>query len=451
MGGLRVKQLWRAAGGPAFVLYLVAVAASLIRVADQPSLDVRIAGTEVSLVPADLAFAALLAVVVVRLARGRLPAGPGRGVLLAAAAFGAWLGLSALPNGATAIVATGRLLELGILAVATAVLVERREQLWLLVGTLLLVTVAAVGVAFVGFLGDPGGRQASFLGEHDLAALSSMSLGVGLAAAYARGRLDRLALAVVVVGALGVTLGAALASVLGVYLLAGAIAVVAAVRGALHRRPVVITLIVLACVTAGTAAIRSGELGFLQVLTRQEEERPGQYAASWSQRLIYAYIGLRVFEDNPVGGTGWYPLLPADEFAEYLPDARSRFPDQPARYFPPTDRTFIPQQTPDQVLYELGLVGAVLFLLLAGVAVRSAWRTARDWPRGPDDLPAYVPAAWTSALAGTLAGSALFGGTPIGAIFWLTIGAVAATAALVPVTAAAGETAETRRLAGAAP
>jgi O-Antigen ligase len=449
MGGLRVKQLWRAAGGPAFALYLVAVVASLVPVADQPSLGVEIAGTEVSLVPADLAFAALAAVVVVRLARGQVPAGPARGVLLAAAAFGAWVGLSALPNGATAIVATGRLLELGILALATAVLVDRRERLWLLVGTLFAVTVVAVAVAVAGFLGNPG-RQRSFVGEHDLAALSSMSLAVGLSAAYARERLERLTLAAVVVGALGVTLGAALASLLGVYLMAVAVAAVAAARGSLRLRAALVTLVALGCITAGTLAIRSGELGFLQVLAQRDEEEPGEFAASWSQRLIYAYVGLRVFQDNPVTGTGWYPLLPPEEFEQYLPDARSRFDNQPVRYFPSADRTFIPQQTPDQVLYELGLVGAALLLLLAVAMVRAAWRTGRHWPRGPDDLAAYVPAAWTASLAGVLAGSALFGGTPIAAIFWLTIGAVAATAALAPVTAAMPETAEGRRLAGAA-
>ena len=37
MGGLRVRELWRAAGGYAVALYLVAVAASLFRVADQPA------------------------------------------------------------------------------------------------------------------------------------------------------------------------------------------------------------------------------------------------------------------------------------------------------------------------------------------------------------------------------------------------------------------------------
>jgi hypothetical protein len=450
MGGLRVKQSWRAAGGPAFALYLIAVVASLVRVADQPALDLEVGGTEVSLVPADLALAALAGVVVVELLQGRVPRGPARGVLLAAAGFGAWMGLTALPNGGTAIVATGRLLELGVLTLATALLVDRRERLWLLVGVLFAVTVVAVAVAVVGFLGDPG-RQRSFLGEHDLAALSSMALAVGLAAAYARQRLERLSLTAVVVGALGVTLGAAFASLLGVYLMAAAIAAVAAVRGSLRLRAALVTLVALGCITAGTLANRSGELGFLQVLAQQGEDEPGEFSASWSQRLIYAYVGLRVFADNPVAGTGWYPLLPPEEFAEYLPDARSRFDDEPARYFPSADTTFTPQQTPDQVLYELGLVGAALLLLLAAAMVRTAWRTARHWPRGPDDLPAYLPAAWTASLAGVLAGSALFGGTPIAAIFWLTIGAVAATAALVPATAVVRETAEQRRLAGAAP
>jgi O-Antigen ligase len=430
MGHLRVKELWRAAGGPAFALYLVAVAASLFRVADQPSVEVGVGSTDVSVVPADLAFAALAAVAIAELVRGRLPRGPTRTVLIAAAAFATWLGLSALPNGGTAIVAAGRLLALGVLALATAVLVRRMEHLWLLVGTLLVMTLVAVVVAVAGFLTDPGRRQGAFMGEHDLAALASVSLAVGLAFVFADGRLRRLSLAILVVGAVGVILGAALASLLGVFLLAGAIVAVAAVRGRVSRHALVVTAVVLAATTAGTVAMRSNELGFLAVLAQQEEDEPGEFAASWSQRLVYAYVGLRVFADHPLVGTGWHPLLPPKEFARYLADARERFDDQPARYFPPADSPYIPQQTPDQVLYELGLVGVALLLVLAAVVVRTAWRTSRAWPRGPDEAAAYLPAAWTASLLGVLAGAALFGGTPIAGIFWLTIGTVAAAAAL---------------------
>jgi len=436
MAGLRVKELWRAAGGAAFLLYLVAVAAGLVKVVDQPSLDVGVAGTTVALVPADLLLAAVGVVALVRLARGRA----GRlahALPLAALLFAAWLFATALPNGSEAVVAAGRLLELGVLALATIVLVERPLQLWLLVGTLAAMATAAVGIAFIGFLGDPGARQASFLGEHDLAALSTMVATVGLAAVAARDRRDRLAWAACVVGAVGITLGAALAGVLGLYLAAAAILVVAAVRRSLHRRAVVAALVMVVAVTAGTLAIRSGDLGFLQVLAGREERQPGEFAASWSQRLIYVYVGARVFEDNAIAGTGWYPLLPPSAFAGYLHDARARFPDQPPGYFPDPGRDYIPQQTLDQVLYELGLVGAVLFLALAVAVARTAWRRAvrRPWREG--DTAAYVPIAWSASLAGVLAGAALFGGTPIATIFWLTLGTVAAAAHLGGAGAAA--------------
>jgi O-antigen ligase len=174
--------------------------------------------------------------------------------------------------------------------------------------------------------------------------------------------------------------------------------------------------------TAGTLALRQGDLGFLQSWFGPPPETPGEYAASWSQRLIYTYVGGRVFLDRPVLGTGWHGELPPETFAEYLPDARERFSDQPPHYFPPADRGFIPQQTYDQVLFELGLVGAALFALLGVVAVRRAAAAARR----RDTDAAYLPPAWLASLAGVLAGAALFGGSPLTAVFWLTLGVVAA-------------------------
>jgi hypothetical protein len=450
MAGPLQQRLLRPASEPSSLLLVVAVAASLARVADQPSLDLDVAGTDVSLVPADLAFAALAAAVALRLVRRRGFARPTRWIVAAAAAFATWLMLSALANGAGAIVAAGRLVELGVLGLGVVVLVTSREQLWLLVATLVAGTAIAVAVGLVGFVSDPGARQGSFLGEHDLAALSSLSLSLGLAALYARHDFGRPALVAGIAGALGIVLGAALASLLGLYLAALAVVGVAAVRRSVTARALLVTVLVVGAVTAGTLAQRSGELGFLRFLAQEEEERPGEFAASWSQRLIFAYVGLRVFEDNPVVGSGWYPNLPPSEYARFLPDARERFSDQPARYFPPADGEFIPQQTPDQVLYELGLVGAVLFLLVVGATIRSAARTARAWPREDDELLGYLPAAWTGAIAGALAGGALFGGTPLAALFWLTLGTVAATASLAPRAEPAGDAAAEPTLAKAA-
>jgi O-antigen ligase len=138
--------------------------------------------------------------------------------------------------------------------------------------------------------------------------------------------------------------------------------------------------------------------------------------------LIYAYVGGRVFLDRPVLGTGWQGELPPDDFAQYVPDARERFPDQPPHYFPPTDEAFIPQQTYDQVLFQLGLVGIVIFLALGLLAARRAAEATHR--RDPDG--AYVPGSWLGSIAGALTGAALFGGSPLTAVFWLALGVAAA-------------------------
>ena len=149
---------------------------------------------------------------------------------------------------------------------------------------------------------------------------------------------------------------------------------------------------VAAVATAGTLALRHGELGFLQSWFGPPPERPGEYAASWSQRLIYTYIGGRVFLDQPCSAPAGTASCRRRTSRSYLPDARERFPDQPPHYFPPHDGDFIPQQTYDQVLFELGLVGGAFFRVL--LAVLAVARAAR-WPRGAAGADAaYVPAAW---------------------------------------------------------
>ena len=85
------------------------------------------------------------------------------------------------------------------------------------------------------------------------------------------------------------------------------------------------------------------------------------------------------------------------------------------------------------MLYELGILGAALFVALGVLTVRTAWRVGRLWPAGGiDEIVAPLPLAWTGSLIGAIAGAALFGGIPITAIFWLTIGLVALAPSLVP-------------------
>jgi O-antigen ligase len=421
MPGLLPRALGRSAGDLSFWVFLVTVVLCLFRARDLPSVAFDVVGTELELTPADLALAATAVLALARLrARRRVPAPALR---LAALAFAGLLLASSLPNGADAVVAAAKLLELGALALGAVAFVTGRDRLQALLVVLVGFAAVAAGWGLVGFLTADRGRQASFMGEHDLAALATMVFAVGLARLHARrGWPGPLALVGIAGGVTGIVLGAALASLLGLYLATAAILVVALRRRELGWTAGAVTVAVAAVATAGTLALRQGDLGFLQSWFGPPAETPGEYAASWSQRLIYTYVGGRVFLDRPVLGTGWHGELPPETFAEYVPDARERFSDQPPHYFPPTDRGFIPQQTYDQVLFELGLVGAALFALLGVVAVRRAAAAVRR----RDTDAAYLPPAWLASLAGVLAGAALFGGSPLTAVFWLTLGVVAA-------------------------
>ena len=442
MADPRGEPHWRSAVDVPLIVLATATVLSLIRSIDQPSFSLDVAGSEVTFVLADTALALLAAICVQRLlGRGSLPR-PALALTVAAVAFSAWLFVSSAANGADAVVAAAKLLEYGVLALGFVLFVRRRLQLWLLVAVLVAFTVVAVGYGLLAFFDAPfvesrfpTRRQPSFLGEHDLAALSTMTLAVGLAALFTPAhRLGRLPLVAGIAGAVGVVLGAALAGLLGLYLAAGAIVVVALTRGAATKRAVGLTAAATAGITIGVVALRSGDVGaFLRSLgIGERQDDPFGNAASWNERLIDAYVGGRIFLENPVIGTGWHGLLPPDEYVQFIDDARARFPDQPASYFP-SEHGFIPQQTYDQVLYELGIVGALLFVVLAFVTVRAAARVARTWPRDdPDEPAAYLPAAWVGALAGGLSGAALFGGIPLAAIFWLTIGATALAQSLAP-------------------
>jgi hypothetical protein len=399
----------------------------MMRAVDQPSADVSIFGTELAVVPADVAVAALGALAVARLlGSGALPR-PAWAMTAAAATFSAWLFLSSAANGVDAVIGAAKVLEYGIIALGAVLFIRRRGQLWTLVGLLVVLTVIAVVVAGVDLVESGLRRQGSFLGPHDFTALSTMSLVVGIIALYVAAP-RRLALVAGIAGGLGVALSAALAGLLGLYLAAAAIVALAAVRGVVTRRAVALTGAVLVAVTAGVFVFRIGDFGI-----GYEDDDAGVTGGSWRQRVIYVYIGGRVFLDNPVLGTGWYGELPPEEYAQYVPDARRAFPDEPAHYFPSPTGTFLPQQTYDQVLFELGLVGAALFLVLGALTLRTVARVGLGWPRGhPDEALAFLPAAWVASLAGGLAGAALFGGNPITALFWLTLGVAALVPSLVP-------------------
>ena len=404
MSAISDMVLWRRLRTPSFALLALAIALALVRSRDQPGASVSFGGTSATIVPGDVALAVLFVVSVAVLAR-RAVAGMWW-ILAPAVAFCALVVATAAANGSAPLVAGVKLVELAALGLGALALVREPGDLESVVDVLLLFTLAADAIGIVKFVGGGGGRQSSFLGEHDFAALASLPLLYGLVLVHRRERPARAAVAIVA-GAVGCVLGAALASLLGFYL--GTAALLLVLRRGLSLRPLLVTAVVVACVTAGTLTIRAGALGFLQSWFGKPPSRPGQYAASWSQRLIYTYVGFKVFVDHPVLGTGWYPLLPPSEFDRYLPAARRRFSDQPANYFPPPNEPFIPQQTFDQVPAELGVVGSAALLGLLAAAVRAVRRQP-------------LAAAWLAVAVGAAAGEALFGGTPLTAVVWLVLG-----------------------------
>jgi hypothetical protein len=407
VAAIRHLALWRQLRVPAVASLIVAIALTLIRARDQPGLDVSLGSTTVTVVPGDVALFVLLVVSIVTIARVGLPR-TARPALFCGAAFALLVVATGAANGTTTLVSSAKLAELAVLALGATVLVGTDDRLEAVVDTILLFTVVADVIGIVKFVTGGGGRQSAFLGEHDFAALATLPLLYGLVLVFQRRRPARAAVSIVA-GAVGCTLGAALASLLGLYLGALVLLLIVTARRALAAMPVAVLAVTLALVTAGTLTLRSGELGFLQSWFGKPESHPGQYAASWSQRLIYTYIEGRIFLAHPVLGVGWYPDLPPKEFERYLPAARRRFSDQPARYFPPTTQEMPPQQTFDEVAAELGVVGlATLFGLLVSVG-----RIARR---------AALPGAWFAATIGAIAGEALFGGTPLTATFWVVTG-----------------------------
>jgi O-Antigen ligase len=415
--------LWRELRSWTSALLLVALAFALIRARDQPGVEVGLGGTTATVVPGDLLLAALAVVSVVLLARRRLDR-VAIAALVSGAAFALVLLGTAMANGAGAVVAGLKLLELGALALGAIAIVRSEETLESIVDLLLLFTIAADLYGLVEFVHGGGGRQSSFLGEHDFAALASLPLLYGLVLLF-EGRRPRRAAVAIVAGSIGCIIGAALASLLGLYLGAGLIVALAAFRRRLEVIPLAVTCVTIAIVTACSLTIRAGDLGFIQQWFGKPPSRPGQYAAGWSQRLIYVYVGGRVFAAHPFLGTGWYPDLPPKEYVAYLPAARRRFSTQPPTYFPPADGTFIPQQTYDQVLYELGVVGALAFLALLVSIGRAAVVSAR-WLRSLGDLPAV----WFAATLGAIAGEGFFGGSPLASTFWLVAGVAVACASM---------------------
>ncbi len=436
-----LRRLSGTSEATAFVLPL-AIPLLFVHARYNPGVSVDVGGTSVDATLADLAIAAVAATAIVVGARH----GPAalRPVRLPAVALVAFLGWAAVSIGIAAsrepayaagthAVTLLKFAWYGLLVLAVPLLVRTATDLARVLGALVLTSTAATLVGLLQFLGAvsefegkrPGQREPSFVGIHDFAALSGAAFVVGavalLSATPAGARLvdRRLAVLSVVSGALGVVLSGAMTAVAGTWL-ALAVVVACLVRRGASRRVVAVLLVAALALGAGAALMRGTAIGrfaeFIGIRDRTAEETVG--VESYAHRTLLAYIGLRIFEQRPVIGTGWQASTEEWTYGPELAAARVRFPDEPAEAFPSPEHPWGVQNAPVQTLADLGVVGGLLLVAFVAAAVVTGVRRRRS-SRG-----AVVGLGWFLVALGVWNGVGLVAGIPLLALTVLAVGMV---------------------------
>jgi O-antigen ligase len=359
------------------------------------------------------------------------------GLVLAATFYGA--ALDDEYRFAKHLVTALKLGEYALLGLAAPRVLRRAEDVLPLLGTLTVWSVAASGGAVLQFLGlidemrgrRPGQREPSFLGYHDLAALSGATLAIGLAAialATADRRIRVLAATAGVAGAVGLVLSGALAGFVGIVAAAVAVAAVGRLRRTLTLARAAALAAAVAVVGAGVAALRTADItSFLRFVGVEPARDDSETFAgdSYVQRLVLGYIGVRIFLDHPVLGAGWQATSEEATYGPYVADARRRYPEAHPLMFPTPERPWGVQNAYVQAAAELGAVGLLAFLGLFAASLLVAGRAAARAPPSAA-LAASLPILWLLVAMGVWLGLGLVAGIPLVGLHWLALGLAAA-------------------------
>jgi O-antigen ligase len=232
-------------------------------------------------------------------------------------------------------------------------------------------------------------------------------------------------------GIAGLVLAGSVTAAGGFAVGAAALALAAYARFRPSGRRLLALAAIVAAVGVGVAAVRSEALDdFVRFLGLRGDEQ-AQGVETYSQRTVLAYIGIRIFADNPVVGVGWQRSARPDVFEPYVDDARRRFPDVVDLAFPAPGREWGVQNLYVQMLADAGVIGLALLLGVGAAALVLAWRTVghagEPWAVGSG----LVALCALLTLAAEWASLGIVSGIPLQAATSLALGLAAAGAAKV--------------------
>jgi O-antigen ligase len=366
------------------------------------------------------------------------PLRPGRAVWVAGLLFLLWIGVATLfPSGAypfkTHLVTAGEFAEYALLAPAVPLLVRRRAEALLVLGTAIAWSVAATFVGVLQWSGweiaagwGQGQREPSFLGTQDFAAFSGIVLVLGVLAFLwgVHGLLRTGAWIALVSGTIGFAIGGATSGVIGL-LPAVAIAVfVSARRGLVRRAPLVAAVAATVVASLGVVVYRSGDYGqFFRFLgIRHESTAAAKNIQTYSQHTLLAYIGLRIWRHHPIAGAGFEASNDYATYGRELPAAHRHFPHLAPQAFPTAARSYGVQNLYVQALADLGIIGLALIVALFAAGAWLALAAALQAPPAAA-FAALLGLSWLVLSAGLWTAQGMIAGIPLDAITWLGFGA----------------------------
>jgi hypothetical protein len=438
----------RATERPGPLVLAAAIPIVFLHIRYQPKVHLGLGSTTAGIELSDVAVLAVaLTAVWAGVREGWAPLRAGRWIWIALAAavavvFAATLYGLARPahyRFLTHLVTAAKFAEYAVLAPSVPLLLRARRDVAILFWAIAGWSAAATAWGLLQFSGlvsefegrRPLQREPSFLGIHDLAALSgaALAIAIGLLALRPVGKAERLlALIAGASGGLGLVLSGAVAGALGIGVAASAAIVVGGRRRVLTPARVASIVAIAAVVGAGVLLMRSGDVtNFIRFLGVGREPKQERNVESYVHRSLLAYIGVRIFADHPILGVGWQGSEEQDNYGPYLADAHRRFPGEPAAAFPSPQHAWGVQNAYLQTLTDMGLLG---FAILVALFVCGLVLGLRAALRGPPEVAflALVGVLWVLVAAGVWNGLGLVAGIPLDALTWLSFGLVAAAA-----------------------